>query len=111
MIVNELSWQLSTYFQKTLLFSSVLSFLLYMRNMTCYSVFLTVEFHSVLRHALLYSSEPISSTVYMKACGFQSILDCIFDQLGHVRLPLKVSVKKIRMLVLSLFAFQEDKIH
>lgn len=54
---------------KRLCYSLVLSSLLRYRDMTYYSLFLTVEFHRVLRHALLCGSELISSTVYNKACG------------------------------------------
>ena len=43
---------------------------------------------------LLYRAQLISSTVYNIDCRLQSVLDCISDDLGQVRLLLQVSVKK-----------------
>ena len=57
---------------------------------------------------LLYRAQLISSTVYIIDYRLQSVLDCISDDLGQVRLLLQVSVKK-KDVWLSLLAFQKDK--
>lgn len=79
------------------------------RDITCYSLFLYMEFHRVVGHAVLYIYF-INSMAYNKACGLHSVLECISDNFGHVRLLLQVYVKK-ECLPFHFFAFQGDKIH